>query len=464
MLLSHFIGIFIVLILVSGLSFYSGYKNTQNYQKKGNCVVVSGLIIGTLVGGSSTIGTAQLAYSYGMSAWWFTLGGGIACLILAVFYAKPLRKTGCFTLVEILSEEYGNRVGFSVSLLSSVGTFINIISQLIASVAVIEVIFPQLPIQVTVTISVVFMIIYVVFGGTTGAGKVGALKTLLLYTAMIACGIMVLNLSGGSTLFINLVNKIDNPQNVHFFSLFARGINKDLGACLSLILGVVSTQTYAQAIFVGKSDRASIKGSLLSAFLIPPIGIGGILVGLYMRASNPTLSSKNVLMTFVIGEMPPLLGGIILGALFIAVIGTGAGLALGVVTTIKNDVIQRISSRLYSEKGEFVLSQILIVLTLTFAGILSTGSLGDIILEFAFMSMGLRGAVIFAPLCGALWFSGKIDSKYVLSAVVAAPTCVLLFNTVIKISFDSLFIGIIVSIVIMGIGFFRKKQQRNSLL
>ena len=39
-----------------------------------------GAIIGTLVGGSSTIATAQLAYTFGMSAWWFTLGAGIACL------------------------------------------------------------------------------------------------------------------------------------------------------------------------------------------------------------------------------------------------------------------------------------------------------------------------------------------------------------------------------------------------
>ncbi|HHU54057.1 MAG TPA: sodium:solute symporter family protein [Clostridiaceae bacterium] len=457
MLFSHFIGVILVLLLVSGLSIYSGYKNKQNYKQKGSSIVVSGLIIGTLVGGSSTIGTAQLAYSYGMSAWWFTLGGGIACLILAVFYVKPLRKTGCYTLVEILSKEYGNRVGFSVSLLSSLGTFINIISQLIASIAVIEVVFPQLPIQVTIAISAVFMIIYVVFGGTTGAGMVGALKTIFLYIAMIACGVLVLNLSGGIASFIDLVKGIDNPQNVHFFSLFARGVNKDLSACLSLILGVVSTQTYAQAIFAGKSDRAGIKGSLISAFLIPPIGIGGILAGLYMRAVNPGLSSKNVLMAFVIEEMPPILGGIIIGTLFIAVIGTGAGLALGVATTIKNDVIHRLSSRSYSEKGEFVLLQILIVITLVFAGILSAGGIGDIILEFAFMSMGLRGAVVFAPLCGALWFSGKVDRKYVLGAVIAAPICVLIFNTIIKLPIDSLFLGIIVSIVIMIAGFLRKK-------
>ena len=37
--------------------------------------------------------------------------------------------------------------------------------------------------------------------------------------------------------------------------LLARGAGKDLGACFSLILGVLTTQTYAQAILLGKSDK-----------------------------------------------------------------------------------------------------------------------------------------------------------------------------------------------------------------
>ena len=36
--------------------------------------MVCGAILGTLVGGQSTIGTAQLAFSFGLSAWWFTIG------------------------------------------------------------------------------------------------------------------------------------------------------------------------------------------------------------------------------------------------------------------------------------------------------------------------------------------------------------------------------------------------------
>ena len=76
-------GLAATLIIIVGLSIWSGTK-TKGGQSQNSLPVVAGIIIGTLVGGSSTIGTAQLAYHYGLSAWWFTLGAGIACLILAL--------------------------------------------------------------------------------------------------------------------------------------------------------------------------------------------------------------------------------------------------------------------------------------------------------------------------------------------------------------------------------------------
>ena len=88
----HIIGLAVTLTAIVSLSIYSG--KAAKKEKGANSWVVSGAIMGTLVGGSSTVGTAQLAYQFGMSAWWFTLGSGIACLILAVLYAKPFHQSG----------------------------------------------------------------------------------------------------------------------------------------------------------------------------------------------------------------------------------------------------------------------------------------------------------------------------------------------------------------------------------
>ena len=450
-----YIGLAVTLAVIVGLSIWSGTRVKQG--GKIGSVVAAGLIMGTLVGGSSSVGTAQLAYNYGMSAWWFTLGAGIACVFLALVYAKPLRRAGCPTLVGIIRREFGDTTGMLASILSAAGTFINIISQLISATAVIAVVIPQLGTAFAVAIGVVFMVLYVIFGGTKGTGIIGIVKMVLLYISILACGILVLKLVGGPADFTAMVKGI--PADTKFFSLFARGVSVDGGACLSLILGVLTTQTYAQAVLSAKSDRAGITGGLISAFLIPPIGIGGILVGLYMRANAalyPGLTAKTALTTFVTSHMHPLFAGVILGGLFIAVVGTGAGLALGISAVINNDIVKRLTPKYDDPKSQARLSRLWIVLALVGAGLLSCGALGDTILQFAFMSMGLRGAVIFAPLLCALWLPGRIHRNYAMASVIAGPTAVLIFGIWKVLPFDSLFVGIGLSLLIMLIGLLRK--------
>ena len=448
--LAHIIGISISLLIIVALSIYSGKFAKKSRGAKS--WIVAGAIMGTLVGGSSTVGTAQLAYHFGMSAWWFTLGSGIACLILALLYVKPLRDSRCTTLTGIVRQEYGPVCGMTASILSSVGSFINIISQLIAATAIIAVIIPNLSLPLSLLVSAVFMVLYIVFGGTKGSGLVGTLKMLLLYLTMLAGGAIVLSLCGGLNGFLQLVKGIDNPENVAFHSLFARGAGTDLGACLSLTLGVITTQTYAQAIFMADTTAEGRNGALFSAVLIPPVGIGGILVGLYMRAVHPGIVAKTALTLFVTEYMPPLVGGLVLGALFIAVVGTGSGLALGIATVLKKDILPPLIPAIKKEKHSDLWEKALIILILCVAVFLSMGSLGDTILSFAFLSMGLRGATIFLPLCCALWLPGKVDKIYALISIVAGPLFVLIFGLWDVLPFDPLFAGVLASGVIMAMG------------
>lgn len=78
------------------------------------------------------------------------------------------------------------------SILSAVGTFINVISQLISATVVTAVVVPTLRTAIAVAIAVVFMILYVIFGGAKGAGFVGIVKMALLYVSMLACCALVL--------------------------------------------------------------------------------------------------------------------------------------------------------------------------------------------------------------------------------------------------------------------------------
>lgn len=448
------IGIIITITAILAISVFSG-KAVKT--KKANSVVVAGAIMGTLVGGSSTVGTAQLAYEYGMSAWWFTLGAGIACLILALVYAKPFYRSGHKTLMGFITDEYGKKNGVIASVFSSVGSFINIISQLIAATAIIAVVFPDLSLTFSLLASAIIMILYIIFGGVKGSGLVGTLKMILLYASMVATGILVLHLSGGFSAFGDMVSKIDNPDNINLYSLFARGWGKDLGACMSLILGVITTQSYAQAIFAAGNEKQAVKGALIGSVLIPPIGIGGILVGLYMRVVHPGIMSKTALTYFVTQYMPPLFSGVVLGALYIAIVGTGAGLALGIAIMFKNDILPLLKNRV--KITEKITEKKLIVVVLMLACVLSMGPLGDTILNFAFMSMGLRGATVFVPLCFAIFGRGRVRDKYATASIIAGPVTVLVFNIVKVLPFDPLFAGVLASGVIMIAGI--KKGKGN---
>lgn len=456
---SLFIGIALTLLIIVGLSIWSGGQAKKS--KHNGAPVVAGVITGTLVGGASTIGTAQLAYQFGMSAWWYTLGAGVACLILGLVYALPLRRSGCPTLVGIIRKEYGPKVGMAVSVLSSVGTFINVIAQLVSATAVIAVVFPTMKLEAAVVISMVFMILYVIFGGTKGAGIVGIMKMILIYLAMIAASILVLRMTGGLSGLVKEVQAIKDPACPNFFSLFARGVGTDAGACLSAILGVLTTQTYAQAVLSGRTDKDGVRGAVASAFLTALIGLGGILVGLHVRANAALYSgvtAKTALTTFVTVHMPPMLAGIILGVLFITVVGTGAGITLGISTMLTNDILAQLIRKFDQPKAKAVLSKIMIVAVLAAAALLSCGSLGDTILRFTFMSMGLRAAVVFVPLACALWLPGRISPGYAFASAIISPLIVLIFGLWGVLPFDPFFIGVGVSLVIMAIGLCSKKK------
>lgn len=455
-----FLQILGMLVSVAGIvivSVYSGTKKSTGENTNG-AGITAGIIMGTLVGGSSTIGTAQLAYNFGMSAWWFTLGGGLACLVQTILFCHPLRESHQPTLIGIIRKEYGNTAGMSASVLNAIGTFINIISQLLAASAVVQVVWPLLGTPAAVVISAVFMVLYVVFGGTKGAGMVGILKLVLLYASMIICGLTAVRLFGGLPNIFESMRQYQEETGVNYFSLFARGAGKDIGAFLSLILGVLTTQTYAQAYITAKSDKAARLGGLISTLMIPPIGILGIIVGLYMRSiTDPSVfAAKTALTEFVLQNMPGLTGGIALGTLFIASVGTGAGLSLGISSILVNDIIKKINPRLKEAYQDGVLSKVLIVVVLGGATLLSLGKLGDTILNFAFMSMGLRGSVVFLPLCFAIWAKGRIPGKYAVASIIISPVLVLIFGTILSgfLPFDSLFAGIIASAIIMGIGLF----------
>jgi len=446
----HMIGIVFTLLLITLAGVYSGrkVKTSADFSvggKQAGTGIIAGTIMGTLVGGAATIGTAQLAFMYGFSAWWFTLGAGVGCLILGLFFCGPLYRSNKETVPQILAEEFGDLASPISSVFVSLGTFLNIIAQILAGVALLTSIFEINAITAGI-ISIMLMAFYVIFGGVWGAGIVGVVKLILLYISVIAGGIIAITSGGGIGQFISTF------PTYPYFSLFGRGIWIDGASGLSLIFGVLSTQTYIQAVLSAKTLREAKKGSLISAFLIPPIGIAGIFIGLFMKMNHPDINPASAFPQFVLNYMNPWLGGVVLATLLVAVVGTGAGLSLGISTILTKDIYKNHINKNVDDYNLLRISRWIIVISLALGLLFITGNVKSLILKWSFMSMGLRGATVFAPLCAALFFKARIKSNYVVASMVISPLLVMAGKFFLPQSFDPLFPGIAISFLLIILG------------
>ena len=454
----QFLGAVGVLLLIVAACVLSGrrVRNAADFESNsGNAsaTAVAGMIMGSVVGASSTIGTAQLAYRYGLSAWWVTLGSGLGCLAVALFYVRPFRRTKSPTLIGILGQEYGKTVGIVVSILSCAGMFLNIIAHLVAATAVLPAIFPQMSTALCLVLAASLMMVYVIFGGSVGAGQAGKIKVFLLYLTVIVGAYIVLTKTG----LPDLGHTLDQAT---YFHPFARGGSIELSHATSMLLGIICTQTYMQAIVSGRSERVARRGALLSAALIPPIGLGSALIGMFMRVNHPDLeNSKDVFAQFVLTYMPDLLGGIVMGTLLITLVAGGAGIALGISTVITNDVVRPMTHRFDHSTPALRFTRVCIFLLLAGATICSLGSLSEMILTFSFMSMGLRVAVIFVPFMCAILLPGKIAPVWILISAAAGPVLVLVFNLWQVFPIDALFIGLAGNLICCALGYFHTQYK-----
>lgn len=411
---------------------------------------VSGAITGTLVGGASTIGTAQLAFLYGLSAWWFTLGAGLACLFLGLFLAVPLRQSNVETIPQFISRYYGHRARIAASLFSGLGMFIQIVAQLLSCGAILAVLF-ELSLLWSASISALLVVLFTLGGGMKSAGKTGLIKMLLIYLTMIASGWLALELGGGYR------QLFDRFSAYPWFSLFGYGVKEGISDLLSMLVGVISTQTYLQAVFSARDTSHARGGALLSAIIIPPLGLLGVLVGLYMRSTAPDLESALVLPMFISQNFPAAVAGVAFATLLIAAVGTASGLALGVATTLKVDVLEGLFS---SKLIGLTFFRALTSLVVFSAFVLLLFNLGSAIMDWSFLSMGLRGATVFFPLLFAVFLHRSSNiCRYGALAVLIAPLCVIVSGLMQLEWVPPLYLGLAVSFLLLVIGALNRNKH-----
>ncbi|QEK11003.1 sodium:solute symporter family protein [Crassaminicella thermophila] len=455
----HYFSTFATLLFVSYLGYHTTKKisSSQDFAvggRKLNGTYVAGSIVATIVGGASTIGTAQLAFQKGLNAMWFTLGSSIACLFLGLFMAGPLRRAEVDTVSQFLARTYGVYAGVAASIITSIAIFMHITGQVLSAVAILTSIF-HVGIILAVFITIGLIISYIFFGGFLGTSMVGIVKSALLYFTLIISGIITYKYFHGVSGLTKAFPK--EP----WFNLFSDGIYAGIAQGFSMVVGITSTQTYLQAMFSGKNEKESRKGAYISALLIPPVGFICTLIGLYMRAAHPEIMPKEALPTFILTYLNPWIGGITIATLIISVIGTGAGLTLGISTMMNRDIYVKCINPKAGDKRQLLVLRISVCIISMLTMLMVFSNLDSIILEWGFLSMALRGTTIFIPLLGALYFKEKVSKRAGFLTIIVAPIISVLWGVFHITNMNSLYIGLGSSVILLvgGSVFFKKESE-----
>lgn len=407
--------------------------------RKSSAAGVAGILLGAMVGGASTVGTVQMAYSYGITAIWFTTGGGIGCLLLGLYFSKPVRESGITTIADYLENSYpekGRSISRTVTISSSIGTFISISAQLLSCIALLRGIFPMSALPASV-LSAVFILGFIASGGLKSFSKLGAAKIVLLYAALLACTVAAVK-SGGTWTAI-IVTLPAQP----WFNPFGRGLAIDTGALISMVTGIFTTQIYIQALAAARDTKTAKQGAYASAILMPPMGFLGVWIGLSVHARGVVMPPNNVLSWFIMDTFPPLLAGIIWAGILITTVGCAAGLLLGVSTNIYKNLLPtrlRSQSEAQAALNQRTIIFVLVALAVVF-GIFGTNTL---ILELSYLSMGLRGAGTFLPFILAVLRPGKLSAKWALASSICGLVATVIW-AFLQMPGDSLFAGLAVS-------------------
>lgn len=411
------VGIFFTGMIFIGILSMKKIKTTSSYfvaDRNGSTVTITGSLLATIIGGSSTIGIAGLGYSKGLVGAWWMLVGAIGLLILSFWLAKKVRNYAVFTLPEILERQYGGNTTKIIASLVIATAWLGIIAgQIIAAGKILSVLWPGQLDLLMITATSVF-ILYTVLGGQYSILKTDLIQSIIIIAGLFICLILSISAAGGLT---TMAAKL--PESFFSFPVSDAFGWTDLLTFL-LFVGaayLVGPDIYSR-IFCAKGPGIARKSTMLAAAAMIPIAFAIALIGMTARVMLPEIPPESALPALVMNAIPVGLNGLVIAALLAAVMSSADTCLLTTSTIIAADIINPVFKSTINEKillmitriGVIIIGIISLLIALKLKGIIASLLLGytvytsglviPVLLGFYAKSLKLNAAGVIAAIAG----------------------------------------------------------------
>ena len=339
--------------------------------------VVAPLLAGLAIGGASTIGIAENAYQYGLSAGWYNAAFAAGAVLFGLSAARRYRKMEVSTIPELFERHY-NVSGRIVGVIGQLVLQIVITSlQYIAGGAILASLLPDVfSFQTGMLVTAVVFVGITLIGGFWAAGLTNIINVVLIYAGVFFGALLAVKKVGG---FKELVNKLPSD----YFDLGAIGLPLILAWFIVMCTTTFSVQSIAQISFAAKDSSSARKGFILGGLIILPVGFVSAVIGISATVLHPGIIPTEALPRTVL-SLSPVVAGLVLAGLWAADVSTASALLVGSATLVVSDIIKRFIVPDLSEKKEkyisrasvLVLSVFTYILAISVSGILNTLLIG----------------------------------------------------------------------------------------
>lgn len=272
--------------------------------------LLTATLCATILGASSTLGMAGLGFSEGLTGAWWLLSGTLGLLILSFFLAEKVRRAGCYTLPELIGEEYDQRVRLGASALVLVSWIGVIAAQIVASGKLLAVLFGP-GTEAFMIASAAAFVLYTALGGQRSIVKTDAVQLLILLLGLAVVSWRTLPLAG-----------LEILADTSFPTSAARdGVDV---LCLVLVVGstyLVGPDIYSR-LFSAEDPKTARRAALAAALILIPLAFVITGLGISARILFPGIGAEEALPVLMAETLSPLGEGLVAAALLSALLSS----------------------------------------------------------------------------------------------------------------------------------------------
>lgn len=372
-----------ILFSISFIARKKASKGGESYTLAGrnlNTPLVTCSLVGLAIGGASTIGVAEQAYSVGLSAGWYNVAWGLGAIVMGVVLAGRYREFNVSTVPELFGRFYDKKSRVMCVICQIVINLVVVSLQYIAGGAILSSLLPNVfTLKTGMIVSACVFISITFIGGMWSAGLCNLFNVPLKYMGVILCAILAVASRGGMQ---NL--SLQLPHNVPYFSFIkGTGFWVILSWILVMTTQAMSMQGPVQLTFASKDAKTARNGFIIGGLLMIPIGFLCALIGMAARTAFPGVPATLALPKMIL-SLNPLIAGLTLAALWAADVSSACSILLGSATLFSQDVYKQFINPNSDDKNLLIINKLCVcilgvitfVLALSMGGILKAISIG----------------------------------------------------------------------------------------